>query len=100
MKTTEVLETGADGRAERVAFAIDAGRVRDNYELAYVWSGDQQVEWDLVSGQMIRRSTARYTLDPSSEGTEVTYSLSVDLVDPDARACSSARPSAWSWTPR
>jgi len=78
----QVLATGADGRAERVRFAIDAGVFKDTYELAYVWSGDRKVEWDLVSGQMQKAQHGSYTLDPSSEGTEVTYSLSVDLSIP------------------
>ena len=50
VKKAEVLEAGPDGRARRVAFSLDAGIVRDQYELAYVWTGDEKVEWTLVSG--------------------------------------------------
>ena len=38
IKSTEVLATGADGRALRVRFAIDAGVFKDTYELAYIWT--------------------------------------------------------------
>jgi carbon monoxide dehydrogenase subunit G len=83
VKQAEVLETGPDGRARRVAFTLDAGIVRDQYELSYVWSGDQQVEWDLRQGQMMRAQHGSYTLRPDGPGrTYVTYALSVDLVIP------------------
>jgi ribosome-associated toxin RatA of RatAB toxin-antitoxin module len=80
VKRAEVVEPGSDGRARRVAFKLDAGIIRDQYELAYVWSGDERVEWDLTSGQMMKAQHGSYTLRPVGSGTtEVTYSLSVDL---------------------
>lgn len=83
VKKTEVLETGPDGRARRVAFNLDAGIIRDHYELVYVWRGDEHVEWDLTSGQMMRAQHGSYTLKPTGAGhTDVTYSLSVDLIIP------------------
>jgi carbon monoxide dehydrogenase subunit G len=83
VKKAEVLELGPDGRARRVAFTLDAGIVRDEYELAYVWTGDEQVEWDLAQGQMMRAQHGSYTLRPDGAGaTLVTYSLAVDLVIP------------------
>ena len=54
VKRAEVVDVGLDGRARRVAFTLDAGIVRDQYELAYVWSGDEKVEWDLSKGQMMQ----------------------------------------------
>jgi carbon monoxide dehydrogenase subunit G len=83
VKRAEVLEMGADGRARRVAFSLDAGIIRDQYELAYVWTGDEKVEWTLTSGQMMRAQDGSYILAPTGPGrTEVTYSLAVDLVIP------------------
>src|SRR3954451_18630418 len=52
VKKAEVLETGPDGRARRVAFVLDAGIVRDQYELSYEWDAQERVEWTLTSGQM------------------------------------------------
>jgi uncharacterized membrane protein len=83
VRSAEVLETGADGRARRAAFSLDAGIVRDDYELEYVWTGDERVEWDLVSGQMMRAQHGSYDLRADGpDSTYVTYSLSVDLAIP------------------
>jgi hypothetical protein len=83
VKKAEVLEYGPDGRARRVAFSLDAGIVRDQYELTYIWTGDEKVEWDLTTGQMMRAQHGSYTLRSDGAGrTSVTYSLSVDLIIP------------------
>ncbi|MDT4918148.1 MAG: hypothetical protein QOH89_2848 [Pseudonocardiales bacterium] len=83
VKQAEVLDVGADGRAARVAFTLDAGIVRDQYELAYVWTGDSRVDWQLRVGQMMRAQNGSYELRPDGQGhTHVTYSLTVDLSIP------------------
>jgi ribosome-associated toxin RatA of RatAB toxin-antitoxin module len=88
VKRAEVVEQGPDGRAVRVKFSVDAGLIRDRYELSYVWDGDRQVEWNLVQGQMMRAQQGRYLLEPTAAGTgtgtgtHVTYWLSVDLAIP------------------
>ena len=83
VKQADVLEVGPDGRARRVAFVLDAGIVRDQYELVYDWDGDQGVEWRLVRGQMMRAQHGTYALSPVAPGrTHVTYSLTVELVIP------------------
>jgi hypothetical protein len=83
VKKADVLETGPDGRGRRVAFTLDAGIVRDEYELTYVWSGDRQVEWDLSQGKMMRAQHGSYALRADGpDRTYVTYSLAVDLVIP------------------
>jgi ribosome-associated toxin RatA of RatAB toxin-antitoxin module len=80
VKSAEILEDGPDGRARRVAFVLDAGIIRDQYELAYEWDGDRRVEWRLTSGQMMRAQHGSYELRPEAPGrTHVTYSLSVEL---------------------
>ena len=82
VKHIEVTEPGPDGRAARVRFRIDASVVKDTYELAYAWTGDEHVEWDLVEGQMQRAQHGSYTLVDQGGSTEVTYQLSVDLAVP------------------
>ena len=84
VKQAEVLESGPDGRAKRVAFTLDAGILKDAYELEYVWTGDQRVDWTLVKGQMQKAQQGSYVLSTSDggAGTEVTYSLTVDLAIP------------------
>ncbi|MGN6607100.1 MAG: SRPBCC family protein [Jatrophihabitans sp.] len=77
-----VAEVGPDGRAREVDFHLDAGVIVDRYRLRYVWDGDRRVEWDLVSGDVIRAQHGSYTLVPRDGGTEVTYALAVDLSVP------------------
>ncbi len=78
---TEVVVTqdGPDGRPRRVSFVLDTGVVNDQYELEYTWTGDEKVEWHLVRGQMMKAQDGAYTLVADGSGTDVTYSLSVDL---------------------
>ena len=83
VKSAEVTVPGPDGRAKQVAFKIDAGVIRDDYELAYHWHGERQVSWTLVKGQMQKSQRGSYTLEPTGDGaTEVTYNLAVDLAMP------------------
>jgi ribosome-associated toxin RatA of RatAB toxin-antitoxin module len=83
VKKAEVLETDADGRARRVAFTLDAGVVRDQYENEYEWRGDNRVDWNMVSGHMMRAQVGSYVLERTDDGaTLVTYSLTVDLAIP------------------
>jgi len=74
---------GEGNRANQVAFSMDAGLVKDNYELAYKWAPDGlSVSWTLVSGQMQKAQQGSYVLKPTAKGTEVTYTLAVDLAVP------------------
>jgi len=82
VKKAEVLEDGPDGRARRVAFTLDAGILRDQYELSYVWSGEEKVEWTLVRGQLMRAQQGSYTLQRRGAATHVTYFLTVELSIP------------------
>jgi len=83
VKSARVLEDGPGGRARRVAFVLDAGIIRDQYELTYDWTGDQRVEWRLTTGQLMRAQHGTYELRADGPGrTHVTYSLSVELVIP------------------
>ncbi|MGY1719731.1 MULTISPECIES: SRPBCC family protein [unclassified Blastococcus] len=81
-KKVEVLETGADGRARRVHFVLDAGAVKDDYVLEYTWDDDRRVSWTLVQGQMQKRQEGSYTLAETGGRTEVTYSITIDLSIP------------------
>ncbi len=81
-KRVEVLGTGADGRASRVHFVLDAGAVKDDYVLDYTWEGDRRVTWTLVEGQMQKRQDGSYTLVETAGRTEVTYSITIDLSIP------------------
>ena len=82
VKSAVVTAAGPDGRAKQVSFKIDAGAIRDEYELAYTWDGDRAVSWELVSGQMQKSQRGSYRLTAAGSGTEVTYTLAVDLAIP------------------
>ncbi len=82
VKSAQVTVPGEQGRPAQVAFKIDAGVIRDEYELAYEWDGDTRVSWNLVKGQMQKAQRGSYTLKAHGESTEVTYNLSVDLSIP------------------
>ncbi|MGU3434077.1 SRPBCC family protein [Actinomycetes bacterium M1A6_2h] len=83
-KSVEVLDTASSGRAERVKFVLDAGMVKDTYELKYDWSVDgKSVAWHLVSGEMQKSQVGSYTLTDNADGTtDVAYELTVDLAIP------------------
>ncbi|MCZ4519240.1 SRPBCC family protein [Rhodococcus ruber] len=79
-KSVEVLDVDADGRGKRVKFVLDAGMVKDTYELEYDWAADGSfVSWNLVSGEMQKSQKGSYTLRETGSGTDVTYELTVDL---------------------
>jgi ribosome-associated toxin RatA of RatAB toxin-antitoxin module len=82
MKEVEVVENGADGRAQRVHFELEATPIKDSYVLAYDWQGDSAVRWHLVEGKMLKAMEGAYELRPSGAGTEVTYRLAVDVSIP------------------
>ena len=83
VRTADVLQTGPDGRAERVRFTIDAGVIKDSYVLAYSWDGDDGVRWDLAErGSMVSEMSGAYLLDQAGGATKVTYELTVGLAVP------------------
>lgn len=83
IKNVEIVDPGRDGRAAHVRFTVDAGLLKDTYELAYTWAADGlSVSWSLVTAQMQKGQQGSYVLRPVSGGTEVTYSLGVDLSVP------------------
>jgi ribosome-associated toxin RatA of RatAB toxin-antitoxin module len=83
VKTAEVVSQLPDGRAEKVFFKLDVSPIRDEYTLAYVWSGNEQVTWVLDQGKMLRALDGAYVLTDHGDGTtEVTYRLALDVSIP------------------
>jgi ribosome-associated toxin RatA of RatAB toxin-antitoxin module len=54
VKTAEVVSQFPDGRAEKVFFKLDVSPIKDEYTLAYLWSGTEEVTWVLEQGKMLR----------------------------------------------
>lgn len=83
VKKAEIVAEGEGGRAAQVRLLFDAGAIRDDQVLAYVWEGDREVRWSLVESQMLRSLDGAYTLTPLAGGrTEVTYRLTLDVKIP------------------
>lgn len=84
VKRIEVLEVGANGRASRVRFTLDAGVIKDSYVLAYTWSPDDTgVSWTMVEeGATVNAMDGSYALAESGGHTVVTYELTVDVKMP------------------
>lgn len=81
--TAEVVHEGVAGRARAVYFALDVPPIKDEYTLEYVWDGDRQVTWTLAEGKLLRALDGVYHLkDLGSGGTQVTYSLALDVTIP------------------
>ena len=82
IKSASVVETTADGRPAQARFVMDAGVLKDEYVLEYDWNASG-VAWHLVGTSAVQKSqVGSYALAPRAGGTEVTYSLSVDIAMP------------------
>ena len=82
IKSAEVLDAAADGRPRQARFVMDAGVLKDEYVLEYDWHATG-VAWHLVGTSAVQKSqVGSYAVAPRGEGTEVTYSLSVDIAMP------------------
>lgn len=83
VRAAEILQAGANGRAEVVRFTIDAGVIKDTYALRYAWQGDEAVRWELAErGSAISEMSGAYLLADAGTGTSVTYELAVGLAIP------------------
>jgi ribosome-associated toxin RatA of RatAB toxin-antitoxin module len=82
VKSAEVLSSDGNGRAEEVAFVLDAAPIRDEYTLSYDWDGDASVTWTLVKARMLKSMEGAYVLEDRGDQTEVTYQLAVELTIP------------------
>jgi carbon monoxide dehydrogenase subunit G len=82
VKRADVVESGADGRAEQVQFALDASPIKDEYTLSYEWDDDREVTWTLVQGRVLKGMDGAYLLEDRGDETEVTYRLAVDVAIP------------------
>ena len=82
IKSAQVVESAADGKPRQARFVMDAGVLKDEYVLQYEWA-TSGVSWQLVGTSTVQKSqVGSYALAPRGSGTEVTYSLAVDIAMP------------------
>ena len=82
VKSVEVLTQYEDGLPADARFVVDAGAIKDTYELEYDWE-DTSVTWTLVRGQMLKAVDGSYDLSDNGDGsTTVLYTLAVDVSIP------------------
>lgn len=82
MRSVQVLEEDADGRARQVRFSIDAGVVKDQYTLQFEYSQDgSEIRWHLAEPSSLQKSQiGSYAIKDNGDGTStVTYTLAVEL---------------------
>ena len=84
VKSVTVLTEYEDGRPADARFVVDAGAIKDTYELEYDWADDGlSVSWHLTTGHMLKELDGVYLLEPSGDGTtSVSYQLAVDVSIP------------------
>lgn len=75
----DVLTRFDDGRPETARWIVDAGPIKDVYDLRYSWDGNHSVSWTLIQGQLLKLDDGTYTLDEDGDSTKVNYKLKVDL---------------------
>lgn len=83
VKEANVLERDGDGRATKVEFRASALGRSTHYTLAYDYSqAPERLSWSLVEGDIMRVIDGAYTFTPLGDGTDVTYSLGIELIIP------------------
>ena len=84
VKDVTVLTEYEDGRPADARFVVDAGAIKDTYELEYDWADDDSsVSWTLTTGQMLKALDGIYELTGNADGTTtVVYKLAVDVSIP------------------
>ncbi|MCB0914787.1 MAG: SRPBCC family protein [Actinobacteria bacterium] len=78
----DVLTSFEDGRPKTARWTVDAGIIKDVYDLEYTWDGNHSVSWTLIQGGMLKLDDGTYTLDEQGGETKVSYKLKVDLSIP------------------
>lgn len=79
----EVVEVGADGYPKVARLVLDAAVLKDTMVLSYDWSDDYlTVRWSLQSSSLLKALDGEYRLAANGSGTDVTYTLAVDLMIP------------------
>lgn len=80
-QSSEILETGADGRPAQAKMKVKTAGITDEQVVAYTWA-DNSVSWTLVSASQQRSQDAKYTLTPEGDKTRVKFDITIDPLVP------------------
>lgn len=78
MLETTVLSRDDEGRPDKARFRVDARIVEVSYTLQYRYA-DNDIAWELVEGDVMKQLDGIYELSDDGGGTQVRYTLEVDL---------------------
>jgi carbon monoxide dehydrogenase subunit G len=82
VKKAEVTQKDSKGRPSEVAFEVSQMGVSATYTLAYRYS-DTGVSWTTKSASgAVRDISGEYVLEPSGQGTKVTYRTTIETAIP------------------
>jgi uncharacterized membrane protein len=86
VKQATVLARDDEGRATQVEYRTSALGRSTHYTLAYDYSAAPKgMSWKMVHGDIMRSLDGAYRFEPAASadgGTDVTYTLSIELVVP------------------
>ena len=86
VKEATITTRDDEGRPSHVTFRVGAMGRTTRYTLAYDYAqAPDELSWQLVEGDIMRRLDGHYTLakgDDEGDTTDVTYQLTVELVVP------------------
>lgn len=83
VKEANVLERDAQGRATKVEYRASALGRSTHYALAYDYSqAPERLSWTLVEGDIMRAIDGAYSFRSEGDGTDITYSLKIELIVP------------------
>ncbi|MGH3556894.1 MAG: SRPBCC family protein [Mycobacterium sp.] len=83
-QSSEVVETGDDGRPSVAKMKVKAAGITDEQVVAYTW-GHNTVSWTLVSAGQQRAQDATYTLipeGPEGRSTRVKFDIVIEPLVP------------------
>ncbi|MBA0126757.1 SRPBCC family protein [Haloechinothrix sp. YIM 98757] len=79
MQYVEILTKDDQSRPVKVRFDISAMGQEASYTAVFSYPEEGVIESHLLEGDMITKQDQRYVLSPTNDGTEVSYTLELDV---------------------
>lgn len=83
VKEANVRQRDDQGRATVVEYRASALGRSTHYTLSYDYSqSPERISWSLVDGDIMRAVDGAYSFATAGDGTDITYSLKIELIVP------------------